>query len=59
MKIKSKIGEIWVWEKYIHGPRLKNPKLFSKFRLGGNQRKMLDWCLGKIRRQESGRYKVR
>jgi len=31
---RRKVGESWIGGKYVHGPRLKSPKLFSEFRLG-------------------------
>lgn len=33
-KHPTKIGSSWTGEKYVHGPRKKNPKEFSAFRIG-------------------------
>jgi hypothetical protein len=30
---KRKIGKVWVGDKYVHGPRLADPKRFSDFRV--------------------------
>lgn len=39
----------WVGAKYIHGPRRKSPKLFSKFRLGP-KRKGKRFVFGKLKK---------
>jgi len=53
---KRKIGTSWIGKKYIHGPRLKSPKLFSEFRLGKPNKKGVRLVFGKLKK--SGRWKM-
>ena len=54
--MRRKIGSSWKGPRYIHGPRLKNPKLFSEFRLSKPTKKGIRLVFGKNKR--TGRWEV-
>ena len=45
-KIPKDIGSVWEGEKYIHGPRLVDPKTCKEFRLGKPSKRgvRIVWC---------------
>jgi hypothetical protein len=52
---RRKVGASWVGDKYVHGPRLVEPKKFVKFRLGKPTKEGIRLVFGKTKR---GKWKV-
>lgn len=51
-----RIGSSWKGEKYIHGPRLKSPKLFSEFKIGKPNKAGVRLVFGK--NKKTGKWEV-
>ena len=49
MKHPTKIGSSWAGEKYIHGPRLVDPKKCVDFRLGKEMKDGSRWVWGQLK----------